>query len=154
MSLFVKFTSSAVRDRNYNFKECYGMWMFVITVMKKNHYRMWTGNMSYLTKGNLAIVITSSLTLTCKRHNNINSLWPGDAIWWYRSGSKLAQVMASCLMAPTHYLKQCWRLINWDLWLSSKILHIPRLLCCLGMCIFLWSDRYKKNINQNILMKF
>ena len=35
-----------------------------------------------------------------------NSLWPNDAIWGHRSGSTLAQVMACCLMAPSHYLNQ------------------------------------------------
>ena len=39
-----------------------------------------------------------------------SSLWPSDAIWW-QSGSTLAQVMACCLTAPSHYLNQCW-LIN------------------------------------------
>ena len=39
---------------------------------------------------------------------NINSLWCSDAICWLRSGSTLAQVMACCLMAPSHYLNQCW----------------------------------------------
>ena len=29
-----------------------------------------------------------------------NSLWPSDAIWWQRSGSTLATVMACCLTAP------------------------------------------------------
>ena len=38
----------------------------------------------------------------------INSLWPSDAIWQYRSGSTLAQVMACCLTASSHYLNQCW----------------------------------------------
>ena len=33
----------------------------------------------------------------------VNSLWPNDAIWRQRSGSTLAQVMACCLMAPSHY---------------------------------------------------
>ena len=37
----------------------------------------------------------------------VNSLWPSDAIWPHRSGSTLAQVMAWCLMAPSHYLNQC-----------------------------------------------
>ena len=37
-----------------------------------------------------------------------NSLWPSDTIWWKRSGSTLAQVMACCLAAPSHYLNQCW----------------------------------------------
>ena len=34
----------------------------------------------------------------------VNSLWPSDTIWWHRSGSTLAQVMAGCLTAPSHYL--------------------------------------------------
>ena len=33
-----------------------------------------------------------------------NSLWPSDTIWKHKSGSTLAQVMACCLMAPSHYL--------------------------------------------------
>ena len=42
----------------------------------------------------------------------INSLWPSDAIWCNRSGSTLVQVMACCLAAPSHYLNQCWLIIN------------------------------------------
>ena len=38
----------------------------------------------------------------------INSFWPCDAIWRHRSGLTLSQVMACCLMAPSHYLNQCW----------------------------------------------
>ena len=41
-----------------------------------------------------------------------NSLWPSDAIWRQRSGSILAQVMACCLTAPSHYLNQCWLIIS------------------------------------------
>ena len=40
-------------------------------------------------------------------NESIKSVWPSDAIWWHRSGSTLAQVMACCLMAPSHYLNQC-----------------------------------------------
>ena len=42
----------------------------------------------------------------------VNLLWPSDAIWWQRSGSTLAQVMACCLTAPSHYLNQCWLIIS------------------------------------------
>ena len=45
---------------------------------------------------------------SCHWHN---SLWPSDAIWWHRSGSSLAQVMAWCLTAPSHYLNHCWLII-------------------------------------------
>ena len=48
-----------------------------------------------------------------------NSLWPSDAIWRQRSGSTLAQVMACCLTAPSHYLNQCW-LINKVQWHLSE----------------------------------
>ena len=36
----------------------------------------------------------------------INSLWLSDAIWWQRSDSILAQVMAWYMTAQSHYLKQ------------------------------------------------
>ena len=39
---------------------------------------------------------------------NINSMRPSDAIWRNKFGSTLAQVMACCLTAPSHYRNQCW----------------------------------------------
>ena len=50
----------------------------------------------------------------------VNSLWPSDAIWRHRSGSTLAQVMACCLMAPSHHLNQFWLIISKVEWHSSK----------------------------------
>ena len=50
----------------------------------------------------------------------INSLWPTYAIWRHISGSTLAQVIAKCLKAPSHYLNQCWLLINKVLWHSPE----------------------------------
>ena len=38
----------------------------------------------------------------------VNSLWPSDVIWRHGSGSTLAQIMACYLMAPSHYVNQCW----------------------------------------------
>ena len=46
-------------------------------------------------------------------HSRFSSLWPSNAIWHQRSCSALVQVMASCLMAPSHYLDQCWLTILW-----------------------------------------
>ena len=61
--------------------------------------------------------------------HGFNSLWPSDLIWRHRrSGSMLAQVMACCLVAPSHYLHQWWvtiinsRLITWTFKMS-----IPKL---------------------------
>ena len=50
----------------------------------------------------------------------INSLRSSDAIWRPRSGSTLAQVMACCLTAPSHYLHQCWLIIREVLWQSYE----------------------------------
>ena len=44
----------------------------------------------------------------CNKKSYIKSLWPSDAIQRWRSWSTLVQVMACCLMAPSHYLNQCW----------------------------------------------
>ena len=43
-------------------------------------------------------------------------MWPSDTIWWHSSVSKLDQVMACCLTAPSHYLNQCWLFINKAHW--------------------------------------
>ena len=48
------------------------------------------------------------------------TLWPSDTIWRQRSGSILAQVMACCLTAPSHYLNQCWLIISEVQWHSYK----------------------------------
>ena len=58
--------------------------------------------------------------------NPVNSLWPSDTIWRQRSGSTLAQVMACCLTAPSHYLNQCWLIISKVLWHSSEGIIIRR----------------------------
>ena len=50
----------------------------------------------------------------------VNSSWAGDAIWRHRSGSTLAQVMACCLTAPSHYLNQCWLFIREVQWQSPE----------------------------------
>ena len=51
---------------------------------------------------------------------SVNSLWPSDTIWRQGSGSTLAQVMACCLTAPSHYLNQCWLIISKVQWHSSE----------------------------------
>ena len=55
-----------------------------------------------------------------------NSLWPNYAIRRQGTESKLAQVMACCLMAPSQYLNQYWLIISKVLWHSSwEDLKIP-----------------------------
>ena len=50
------------------------------------------------------------------RESSVNSLWSNDAIRRQRSGSTLAQVMTCWLMAPSHYLNQCWLIISKVKW--------------------------------------
>ena len=47
-------------------------------------------------------------------------------IWWHKSWSTLAQVMACCLMAPSHYLNQCWLIISEVPWHLSEAIIIRR----------------------------
>ena len=64
---------------------------------------------------------TGHVTLTVATGTTILVLlWPCDAIWRHGSGSTLAQVMACCLTAPSHYLNQCWLIVNKVQWHSSE----------------------------------
>ena len=56
---------------------------------------------------------------SCHSTSRVNSLWPSYIIWRHGSRSTLAQVMACCLTAPSHYLNQCWLMISEVLWHSS-----------------------------------
>ena len=50
----------------------------------------------------------------------VNLLWPSDTTWRYRPGSTLAQIMTWCLLAPSHYLNQCWLIISDVPWQSPE----------------------------------
>ena len=81
-------------------------------------------NASYFTE-KLDCLLSSLFSLPTmkgesKFHLHFNSLGPSGAIWWQRSGSTLAQVMACCLTAPSHYLNQCWLIISKVEWHSFK----------------------------------
>ena len=41
-------------------------------------------------------------------------------IWWQRSWSILAQIMACCMTAPSYSLNYCWLIIGKALWHSSE----------------------------------
>ena len=82
-----------------------------------NHCFWWT----------LGIYLMTSLSCYLKQWQPcFNSLGPGGAIWRWRSVSTLVQVMACCLTAPSHYLKQCWLIISKVLWHSSEDIIIRR----------------------------
>ena len=64
-------------------------------------------------------MLFTSGTIYLQHVFGFNSLWPSDVIWPHKSGSTLAQVMACYLMAPSHYLNQCWLIISAVLWHST-----------------------------------
>ena len=78
--------------------------------------------MAWFQKGEkpLPELMSSESHYSCQCIAIINSLWPSDAIWYQRSGSTLAKVMACCLMAPSHCPNQYWLLITEVLWHSSE----------------------------------
>ena len=66
-------------------------------------FRSYITNLGYISK--LVTVASSEVWL--------NTLWLSAVIWQQQSWSILVQVMAWCLMAPSHYLNQsCWLIIS------------------------------------------
>ena len=65
-----------------------------------------------------------------------NSSQASDAMWRHRAGSILAhpQVMSCCLMAPSHYLNQCWLIIKGVLWQLRAILQELVVNLIFNMC--------------------
>ena len=59
----------------------------------------------------MLVVYFWCVCLQYQRVRMINSLRPSDTICGHRAGSTLAQVMACCLTAPSHYLNQYWLIV-------------------------------------------
>ena len=66
-------------------------------------------------------MLPDSLTHICgTRGRWVNGLWSSVAMRQHKSVSTLAQVLACCLRAPSHYLDQYWFIINMALWHSPE----------------------------------
>ena len=79
----------------------------------------------------------------------INSLWPSGAIWWHRSGSILAQVMACCLTAPSHHLNQYWFIFKGVLWPSPEGNFIGRLNISIYMILKITNLRLQSHFTMD-----
>ena len=101
------------------------VWVLACCLTAPSHYpnhcwlligeALWHSPGSNFTESAQAIILydqfhnhTYRVTVTSLRDRWVNSLRLSDTIWRKRSGSTLAQVMACCLTAPSHYLNQCW----------------------------------------------
>ena len=75
----------------------------------RDAYRRHKASVSQISNStcNLAFVIW------CMPTTFMNSSWPCDAIWRYRSALTLSHVMAYSLTTPSHYLNKCWLSIIW-----------------------------------------
>ena len=80
---------------------------------KKLQWNLKWNTISFIEKNIFENVFCKLLAILL-RPKYVNPLWPSDAIWQQKSGAILAQVMACCLMAPSHYLNQCWLIISED----------------------------------------
>ena len=86
--------------------------MYSMHIYRINDFWLWLwlicSKYPYVDEKIMPLITSSSELEGCPY---INSLWPSDAIWRQRFRSTLAQVMACCLTAPSHYLNQCWLII-------------------------------------------
>ena len=53
-------------------------------------------------------------------HSELTQLLPRNVMRWHCALSILSQVTARCLTKPSHYLNQCWLIINEVQWHSSE----------------------------------
>ena len=60
----------------------------------------------------------------CLKQYWLNLLTANDVMWHHKAWSALVQVMAWCLMAPSHYLGQCCFIISWifPLWKADDLI--------------------------------
>ena len=109
---------------NLGFNQKWTIKSLLNLLVLKLDYSRWTGSISWLLMpwwwkepGHQQpwywlFRINRASSLGLLQRGAIHSLWPSDAIWRYRSESTVAQVMACCLTAPSHYLNQCWLIIS------------------------------------------
>ena len=87
---------------------------FVLNKVTKSNLKTWRWYSSSHSTSKTSALDTHAIL------HDINSLWPNDTLWWQRSGSTLAQVIACCLTAPSHYLNQGWLTISKVHWHSIE----------------------------------
>ena len=85
-------------------------------------------------------ILCSKVFMRTDFNKQFNSLWPSDTIWRHRSESTLAQLLACCLMAPSHYFKQCWLIMYEVQWQSpgGNFTKEPRFIYQLSKLAWKW----------------
>ena len=96
----------------------------------------------YSQETGVSLWVQSVTYLICSVFAIVNLLGPSDATWRHRTESTVAQVMACCLTAPSHYLNQCWLIISKFLWHPSEGRHYTKKI---------WRDQ---SVKQNWKLHF
>ena len=95
-------------------------WNIVNWILGKTFQWNFNWNHNIFIQENVFEIVVCETAAILPQPQCVNSVGPSDAIWQQRSGSTLAQVMACCLTAPSHYLNSCWLIISKVQWHSSK----------------------------------
>ena len=86
--------------------------------------------------------------------HSVKSLWPHDAIWRHRSGSKLARLTACCMMPPSLCLNQCWLTISKVRWHSLESIIVRRYEDSNQQIMNEWMNEYLFHRSFQIITSF
>ena len=113
---------SQLPDKEYLMNFCLSRFvLFFWTNVDSVHWCIYAfAGLSRLTNKVFIQLSTSKIKFNTNISSYLNLFWLVAAIWQHTSRSPLAQVMACCLMAPNHYLSQCWVIIREVLWHSPE----------------------------------
>ena len=94
--------------------------LYIIWIQALRRRRIWSAPPGRIQSAVGKVQSVKQRPISASAKVSTNSFCPNEAIWWHRSGSTLTQIMVCCLAARSHFLKQCWLVINAVLWHSLK----------------------------------
>ena len=105
-------------------------------------------NLNFFIQENALENVVCEMAAILSRGRWVNWLWPSDAIWCRRTWSTLVQVMDCCLMAPSHYLKQCGLI-------TSKVLcHSPEgNFTGIAQDMYSWYERERERLSLSAFLR-
>ena len=109
-AMYILHHACLVRMHRINcvFIEYFSIWYWSILIWKLPAIKVLTRFSQTINAGDLA-ELSNFYNIWI---GTFKPLWPGNATWRQRSESTLAQAMACCLTAPSHYLNKWWLITN------------------------------------------
>ena len=106
---FVQEVTCIHQAPNHYLNQC----LLIITgILWYSFVGIFTDNIWIISQQNVFKFYTFEIGHISPRVHWVNPLRLNNSIWIHRSGQTLTQVMACCLVAPSHYLHQCWLIIS------------------------------------------